>query len=228
MKRIPGVLKLHYRDKWGWIYIPAIILFSSFAVNLIISFLVTSQKGIYTGGVSSIFIYTFVAGIAVVAKPFTFAIEMSIRRIDYFIGSTLIGTINSTLIASLVLLLALLEKQTNGWGTRLHFFHLPYVNDGTLLEQFILYMILLLNLFFLGFIISSFARRFGGKGMFISSLAFLLIGSILFFYMNQYEVWSSIFSWFTSRTAVQIAYWLVPFTLLYLLGSYRLLRKAVI
>lgn len=228
MKRIPGVLKLHYRDKWGWIYIPAIILFSSFTVNLIISFLVTSQKGIYTGGVVSIFIYTFCTGITVVAKPFTFAIEMSIRRIDYFIGSTLMGTINSMLIAGLIFLLAILEKHTNGWGTKLHFFHLPYVNDGTLLEQFILYMILLLSLFFLGFLISSFARRFGGKGMFIVSLAFLLIGSISIILINQYEVWGSIFSWFTSHTAVQIAYWLVPFTILYLLGSYSLLRRAVI
>ncbi|WHY88236.1 hypothetical protein QNH39_10530 [Neobacillus novalis] len=228
MKRISGVLKLHYRDKWGWIYIPAIILFSSFAINLIISFLMTNQKDLYTGGVSSIFFYTFIAGIFLVAKSFSFAIGMSIRRIDYFIGSSLFGTISSTLIASLIFLLALLEKQTNGWGTRLHFFHLPYVNDGTLSEQFILYMIILLNLFFLGFLISSFARRFGGKGMFIFSLALLLIGSIFFFLISQYEVWGSIFSWFTSRTAVQIAYWLVPFTLLYLLGSYRMLRKAVI
>ena len=37
MNRISSVLKLHYRDKWSWIYIPALILFSSFAVNLIVS-----------------------------------------------------------------------------------------------------------------------------------------------------------------------------------------------
>ena len=53
------------------------------------------------------------------------------------------------------------------------------MNDGTFLEQFSLYMILFLNLFFLGFLIASFAKRFGGKGMFIGAMAFLLIGSIV-------------------------------------------------
>ncbi|KMY48405.1 hypothetical protein [Peribacillus loiseleuriae] len=228
MNRISGVLKLHYRDKWSWIYIPAIILFFSFGVNLTVSFLVSNQEDLYTGGISSVVIYIFVAGIIVVGKTFPFAIGMSIRRIDYFIGSVIIGTISSAFFTSLIFLFAQLEKQTNGWGTRLHFFYFPYVNDGTLLEQFILYMILFLNTFFLGFLISSYARRFGRKGMFLGAMVFLLIGSIVIFLLHHFEVWGSIFSWFASHTAVQIAYWLMPFTLLYLLGSYRMLRRAVI
>lgn len=228
MSRISSVLKLHYRDKWSWIYIPAIILFFSFGVNLTVSFLITNQEDFYTGGISSVFIYIFVAGIILVAKTFPFAIGMSIRRIDYFIGSAIIGTISSAFFTTLIFLFALLENQTNGWGNRLHFFYFPYVNDGTLLEQFTLYMILFLNLFFLGFLISSFARRFGGKGMFILSMAFLLIGSIVIFLLNHIEAWASIFSWFANHTAIQISYWLIPFILLYLLVSYRLLRRAVI
>ncbi|MFJ5623199.1 hypothetical protein ACIQD3_10765 [Peribacillus loiseleuriae] len=228
MNRITGVLKLHSRDKWSWIYIPAIVLFSSFVVNLIVSFLFMNQEDMYTGGLTSIVIYLFVAGIIVVGKTFPFAIGMSIRRIDYFIGSAIIGMISSAFFTSLIFLFAQLEKQTNGWGTRLHFFHFPYVNDGTLLEQFILYMILFLNMFFLGFLIASYSRRFGRKGMFIGAMAFLLIGSIAVFLVHHFEAWGSIFSWFASQTAVQIAYWLVPFTLLYLLGSYRMLRRAVI
>ena len=118
MNRISGVLTLHYRDKWAWFYIPAIILFSSFAVNLIVSFLVTSQEAFYTGGITSIFIYLFVTGIIVVTKTFPFAVGMSIRRIDYFIGSAVMGTIASTAFATLIFLMAQLENQTNGWGNR--------------------------------------------------------------------------------------------------------------
>ena len=116
MNRISSVLTLHYRDKWSWFYIPSIILFSSFAVNLIVSFLVTSQGAFYTGGVTSIFIYLFVAGIIVVTKTFPFAIGMSIRRVDYFTGSVVMGAIVSIVFATLIFLMAQLENQSNWLG----------------------------------------------------------------------------------------------------------------
>ena len=132
--------------------------------------MITSQEEFYTGGVTSIFIYLFVRGLLVVAKTFPFAIGMSIRRIDYFIGTAAMGVIVSIVFGSLIFLYRLLENQTNGWGTTLHFFHFPYVNDGTALEQFSMYMIIFAHLFFLGFLIMSFAQRFGGKGMIISAV----------------------------------------------------------
>ncbi|MBS4224093.1 hypothetical protein [Lederbergia citrea] len=227
MNRVSGVIKLHYRDKWSWMYIPALILFSSFAVNLIISFLIPNQD-MYTGGVSSVFIFIFVAGILVVAQTFPFAIGISIRRTDYFIGSAAVGTIASILFGSLIFLMALLEEQSNGWGTKLHFFHFPYLNDGTSLEQLSIYIILFLYMFSLGFLISSFARRFGKKGMFILSMVFLLVGSIAVFLLHQYEAWWIISSWFASQTAVQLAYWLIPFVLINLLASYLFLRRATV
>lgn len=225
MNRIASVLTLHYRDKWSWIYIPAIILFSSFAVNLIVSYLVPSQEAIYTGGISSIFIYLFVAGIIVVAKTFAFAIGMSIRRIEYYIGSVAIGAISSVVFATLIFLMGQLENQLNGWGNNLHFFYFPYLNDGTLLEQFSIGLIVFLHCFFLGFLISSFAKHFGSKGMLISSMAFLLIGSIAVYLIHSFELWWNIFSWFAGKTAVQIAFWLIPFVLFYLLASFLLLRR---
>lgn len=226
MNRISNVLTLHYRDKWTWFYVPAIILFLIFSVNLIISSLVQHPESIYTGGASFIFIYLFVTGIIVVTKTFPFAIGMSMRRVDYFIGSVAAGAISSTLFTSLIFLMGQLEIQSYGWGDRLHFFHFPYINDGTLLEQFSIYMILLLHFFYLGFLIASFAKRFGVKGMLISSIAFFLIGGIAIYVVQSLELWIDIFSWFSNQTAVQIAYWLIPFLLCYLLISFLLLRRA--
>ena len=94
MNRISSVLTLHSRDKWSWIYIPALILFSSFAVNLIVSYSSRVKKNFIQVESTSIFIYLFVAGIIVVAKTFPFAIGMSIRRIDYFIGTAAMGIIS--------------------------------------------------------------------------------------------------------------------------------------
>ena len=226
MNRISGVLKLHSRDKWGWIYIPCIILFSSFAVNFLVSFLLTSTEEFYTGGVSSIFVFLFVIGIIVVARTFPFAVGMSIRRTDYFIGSVVMGTIASIAYSMLIFLMAQVENLTNGWGNRLHFFSFPYLNDGTATEQLSMYFILFLHMFFLAFLIASFAKRFGLTGMLIASIASMLIGSLAVYLVHSYKLWGNIFSWFGGQTAVEIAYWLIPFVLFYLLASFLLLRRA--
>lgn len=225
MNPISTVLKLHYRDKLLWFYIPAIILFSSFAINLIVSFLVTSQEDFYTGGLASIFTYLLVQGIIVVAKTFPFAVGMSIRRTDYYIGTAAMGVISSAVFTLLIFLLGQLENQLNGWGNKLHFFYFPYINDGTFLEQLSIYLFLFLNFFSLGFLISSFVKRFGSKGVFIASTAILLIGSIAVYVMHSFSLWPKVFSWFGGQSAVQLAYWLIPFIIVYLLVSFLLLRR---
>ncbi len=95
MSAISSVLTLQSRDKLGWIYIPITILFMNFAINLTVSFFIPSEGDNYNiGGVLSIFMYFFIAGIIVVATSFPFAIGMSIRRVDYFIGTALMATIS--------------------------------------------------------------------------------------------------------------------------------------
>ncbi|MEK3889311.1 hypothetical protein [Bacillus sp. FSL K6-3431] len=227
MKSVQSVLKIHSIDKWSWIYIPALILFSSFLVNLTVSYFVNSVK-IYTGGVSSIFIYIFVAGIITVSQTFPFALGMSVRRKDFFIGTSLMGVLASIGIGVLIYVFALIENNTSGWGTGLHFFHFPYVNDGNALQQIIIYIILLAFLFFSGFTISSFVRRFGGKGMLILSISTLLLGGVILLLFTHYQVWYDIFQWFTIHTAVQLALWLLPFIVFFLVASFLLIRRATV
>ncbi|KAB2329728.1 hypothetical protein F7731_21520 [Cytobacillus depressus] len=222
-----SVLKIHTRDKLSWLIVPSIILFSSFFVNYVISLTLTDTE-IYTGGVLSIFINVFLIGLMVVAQTFPYALGMSIRRIDFFIGTSLMGLTASIVIGFIIYLLAQIEVHTAGWGSELHFFHLPYLNDGTSLEQIMIYIILLTFLFFSGMTISSFFRRFGGKGMLILSFTALLIGSIALILINYNEAWAPIFAWVASHTAIQLALWLTPFTFIYMVISYGFIRRATI
>lgn len=228
MNNIQSVLKIHTRDKWSWLYIPALILFSSFFVNLAVSYTINSQENTYTGGILSIFIYIFVLGILAMVQTFPFALGMSVRRRDYFIGTSVMGISSSIVIGILVYLFALIETNTDGWGSYLHFFHFPYLNDGTPLEQIVTYIILLTFFFFLGFTISSFSRRFGKKGMWISAFTVLVLGSIVLLLLHQYNVWIDIFLWITRHTAVQLAFWLIPFVFIYACASYLLIRRSTI
>lgn len=222
------VLKMYCRDKWAWFLIPNLILFSVFLLNFIISLFIQSDEKFYTGGVSYIFVYMLVMGIIVVTQTFPYAIGMSVRRTDYFLGTVVMGVVINTLFGIMLVILSAIENATNGWGNRFHFFHFPYLNDGTLLEQFTIYIILLFNLFFLGFLISSIARRFGGKGLLSTAISSILITSGIAMFITYYADWMGIFQWFASHTAVEIAYWLILPTLLFIGLPYLLLRRAAV
>lgn len=223
-----SVIKIHTRDRWSWLYIPTLILSSTFLLNLIISHLLNDGVDMYTGGLASAFIYIFILGILVVVQTFPFALGMSIRRKDYFIGTSLMGLLSSVALGLLVFICATIEHNTGGWGSGMHFFHFPYLNDGTVVEQIVMYILICILLFFFGFIISSFSRRFGGKGLLISALFSVLGISVTLVLLNYYDAWINIFNWFAKHTAVELTYWLIPFIIIFSLGSFFFLRRATV
>ncbi len=226
MNRIQAVLKMHFRDKWSWFHLPWLILFSSFAVNLIISFFV--KDPVYTGGLSSIYVYMFVAGILSLAQTFPFALSFSLRRTDFFLGTAVMILAAGAVMAFLLLLLSIIENSLGGWGTDLHFFHLPYLNDGTVIEQFLIYFIVMLYVYSFGFVICSVFRRFGGKGMFVLFISLIVIFTVLGFVANQNQWWGPIFRWISGQTAFELSLWMVPAVAVYGLLSYLMLRKATV
>lgn len=227
MNPLTGMLKMHYRDKWTWLFTPWIILLSSFLVNVILA--TTMEDSMYSGGVVSIFIYMLVAGIIVLAQTFPFTLGLSTRRTDYFIGTSFMAIIISAIFSLLLFLLAFTEGElTGGWGIGLHYFHLPYINDGTALEQFLIYFAIMLHMFYLGFIISSIFRRFGRNGLFLAAGIAFVLGSIGSYFMTYFAWWGDLFHWITGHTAFELALWSIPLTVVYAALSFGLLRKSTV
>jgi len=226
--KIQSVLKIHSQDKWAWFFTPNIMIMSVFLLNVIISLLFIDDKGSFTVGISYLVIYMFVMGILVVTQTFPYVIGMSIRRTDYFFGTVVMAIAVNICYGTLLLILTTIESVTNGWGLKMTFFHFPYLNDGTILEQLTIYVILLMHFFFLGFLFSSLGYRYGKKGMFIIALVAILLMSILSVFLTYQGYWMDIFRWIASHTAVEIAYWLIIPTLLYMFLPYKLLRRAII
>ncbi|RKP53889.1 hypothetical protein D7Z26_10860 [Cohnella endophytica] len=227
MNRLPGIMKIHLQDKWGWIILPWVILMISFSVNLIIGS--TSGVEIYTGGLASIHIYMLVAGIASVAQTFPFAISYSVRRKDYFLGT--LATIAIISVGSAIILWALgyIESElTGGWGMKLHFFNLPYVSDSNGIGQIWIQAATMLHLFFLGFAISSIHRRFGKTGLYTFFLAIFIIMTVSLFLLSFYDRWTVIGDWLGDVTAIEAASGLSLLTMIYLLFSYSMLRRSTL
>ncbi|MCJ8010288.1 hypothetical protein MUG84_00845 [Paenibacillus sp. KQZ6P-2] len=227
MNRTASIMKMHWRDRWIWIYTPWMILLFSFAVNLIIGFLAGGQENIYTGGILSIFVWIFVCTLIIQGQTFPFALGMNIRRTDYFVGTIVMGLLVSAGSAVILFLLSIMEKMTDSWGVNLYFFNIPFMNHISPLARFGIYFVVMVHVFFLGFIISSIYRRYRKTGMTVFFLALFLISSIVSMALTYYSLWGDLFSWIAHHY-MELFIWLAPLSIIYALLSYVLLRRATV
>lgn len=227
MNRIANVLMLHVKG-WGyWFLAPWSVVLSSLVVNLIIAVLIGGKTAIYTGGLSSIYIYMIVLGSITVKETFPFALGFSVRRRDYYLGTLVMAAATSAVSAFLIWLLAIIENNLiPAWGVNLHFFHLPYLNDGPLAGQFWIYFVVMLCMFWLGFAPASVFQRFRSIGLYGLTAVVLLPATVVGYAATRWNWWGTIFGWFAHQSAFELASWTVPIIAICALGSYACLRRA--
>jgi hypothetical protein len=229
MNAVRTVVKMHTRDPWIWFFLPS-ALSIQFLATLIVVLMIRLFGGktpVYAGGWVYICVIMFVVGIVTLNDTFPFALGFSVRRTDYVLGTTGMAVAVSAVAAVLLLLCSLLESVTGGWGVELHYFHLPYLNDGSLIEQFWISFVFMANLYFLGFVIGSIYRRFGRAGTLLFFLIVFLLMSLFWLVWTYVRWWGAFFQWFSQFTAFELALLLLPLTAFYLLVSYLLLSRAV-
>ncbi|MFE0558864.1 MULTISPECIES: hypothetical protein [Paenibacillus] len=225
MNGIPGVIHIYSRQKLSWFYLPWAITAFSFLINYIISVLVNGEA-FYAGGLATIFIYVFIAALVSVLQLFPFSLGFSIRRTDFYLGSVLMVVAYSVITSIILLALAEIERFTSSWGDRISFFKLPYLNDGTLFEQFIIYFILLLTFAFIGIGIGVFYLRHRGIKTFVMFAAYFIILSGASVLVTQYGWWGQVIDWVVKHTAFELSLWLIPISVILALVSYRSIRKS--
>jgi hypothetical protein len=227
MNRTAGALKIQLTDRFGWIFLPWIIISISFIVSLIIGG--TSGDKIYTGGLSSIHIYMLIFGVINVVQSFPFAIGFSVRRKDFLLGTTLAIALVSLGSAILLWALGFIESElTGGWGVKLHFFNLPYISDSSAIGQIWTQLSLMLHMFMLGFVVSCIFRRFGRVGLYVFSISLFILFSVLTSLLTFYEKWKAIVGSFDGVSATELASGMFLVTLVYWLLSYLMLRRATV
>lgn len=209
----------------SWLLIPWIILGANFLISLIFGHSLNDGETMNTGGLASIFIYMLVTGAVTLKDTFPFALGLSIRRKDYFQGTVIASFLFNVFNAVLLTILAVIENATNGWGIGLHLFSISILQDLSPVTVFGMYLILLLQMYFLGFATSSIHRRFGALGMIIFFVLAVLIGTGGSMLVSQFGLWGSIFSWI-GHHYLALFWWMVPLLAVYLVAAYGFLRRA--
>lgn len=229
MASIHNVFKMHIRNVFLWFVLPWLILGASFLINLLISLLLGGSVSIYSGGVSSIYIWMLIIGIISLSDTFPFALGFSVRRTDYFLGTLSTAFVVCVGGALILQFLSVMEQDViSGWGLGLHFFSLPYLSDGTLPEQYLLTLVLLIHSYLLGFTISSIYRRFGKTGMWTFCILLTAALTALLFLFTYLLGWNTFALFFQHYTAFEVGVWMIPMLFCYVLFSYLLLRKATV
>lgn len=210
-----------------WFVIPWAILGVNFVISLLIALSLNNDEDMQTGSLASIFVYTFVAGTLTLKETFPFAIGLSIRRKDYFFGTILTVLYVNVVSAVALTVLAALEKATNGWNVNLHLFQTEFLSHISFISMLGINFSILIHAYFLGFMISSIHRRWGGISMYIFFTAMLLVGTITSYIMTRLDLWIDLGHWIADHY-LELFWWTIPLVVIYWFLSYGLLRRAAV
>lgn len=210
-----------------WIGIPWTILALNFFISFLIALSLNDDEAMNTGSLSSIFVFTFFAGTLTLKETFPFAIGLSIRRKDYFFGTTLTVLCVNLFSAIGLTILSAMEEATNGWHTNMHMFKVAFLGDKSFIGMLGINLIFLVHCYCFGFVISSLHRRFGGMAMYSFFGAFIVLGTILSYVMTHFQLWTTFGNWMTHHY-LDLFWWMIPVSAIYLVIAYGLLRRAAV
>ncbi|MEQ4305753.1 ABC transporter permease [Plantactinospora sp. B6F1] len=200
MNRVLTVTRVQlvgWQNTLGW---PWLLLLMIFAVNYALFLLIADREGNpTTGALISIYIVVFVTCIHWITQLLPFSMALSVIRRTFYLASALFLLVQSVLFGLLLFCCQLIEDATDGWGIRLRFFGLNFIDDLNPLLQIAIYTMPFIVLGFLGIFVAVFYKRFGLTGMWLLSTATLLGLAGLAALITWLDLWSGIGGWLAGQ-----------------------------
>jgi hypothetical protein len=228
MDRVLAVVRVHLVSRvalfWPWA-----ILACAFAVNLVIfGLLGDSIPTRTTGGLMSIYIVFIFSGQGV-SQYFPYALGMSISRTTFYLATSLV-TIGMSIVFGLgIYLLSLLELATGGWGMRLHFYRLAFMDTGNPVTQMLVYVVPFLVLGFIGTFYAVVLRRWGANGIYALTIVAIIAFGGAAALLTWRHGWQTMASWFADQSTVALIIgWPSVIAALLAVVGYAFLRRATV
>jgi hypothetical protein len=244
MRTWRDVARYHLVVPWAPLLIPWAILACSFAVNLVIfalvpqghhevmtshgPVLVTDATHGYTGGVASIYVMFLVIGVSTVGRSLPFALTLGVSRRSYYAGTAALGVALAVADGLALTALQAIERSTDGWGVRMHFFQVPYILAGPWYLTWLTSFVALALLFVYGMWFGIVYRRWNltGAAAFTVVQVAVVLAAVLF--VAWANAWSSVGHFFTGLTAAGLTGLLAGLAALLLAGGHATIRRATV
>jgi hypothetical protein len=192
------VARAHLVGGFSFLAYPWIILGLNFVIANVVNAAVVGSKNGYSGEVFAMYAAFLAMGVISVVRWLPFGLAMGISRRSYFIGVGLLALALSAVDGLALTLLQGVESVTNGWGSGLHFFRVPYILAGPWYVTWLTSFVLLTVCFVWGMWFGIVYRRWNLFGL----MAFIIVQILLLTFgvaiATTNHAWTSIGHFFTT------------------------------
>jgi hypothetical protein len=243
MRTWRDVVRYHLVVPWAVLLIPWAILACSFVINLVIFALVPqghhnalTSHGLVsvtdpthgTGGVASIYVLFLVIGISVVSRSLPFGLSLGLSRRSYYTGTAVLAVALSAVDGLALAGLQAVERSTDGWGIRMHFFQVPYILAGPWYLTWLTSFVALAVLFVYGMWIGIVYRRWNLAGAAVFTIAQFAVVLVAVLLVSEADAWSAVGRFFTGLTAAGLTGLLAGLAVLLLAGGHATIRRVTV
>jgi hypothetical protein len=205
MNTLVNVGRYHLVDRFTWLAMPWAIMAFSFLVNIAVALAVpASPGGIFTGGLVSLYVFMLICGALSMTRSLPFGLMMGVSRRTYYAGTSLLVLTLGVVYGLGLTLLQLVERATNGWGLRLHYFRVPWIMNGPWYETWLTSFVLLVVFVLYGMWYGLVFRRWSVPGLVAFVAAQILVALLAVVAVSATHSWSGVGHFFTTVTALAL------------------------
>jgi len=229
MNTLVNVGRYHLIDRFTWLALPWGIMAFSFLVNIGVALAVpTSSRGIYTGGLVSLYVFMLLCGSLSMTRSLPFGLMMGISRRTYYAGTALLVLTLGVVYGLGLTLLQVVERATDGWGLNLHYFRIPWIMDGPWYETWLTSFVLLVAFVLYGMWYGLVFRRWSVPGLVTFVAAQIVVALLAVVAVSVTHSWSGVGHFFTTVTALALTGVLAVIALAMGFGGLTTVRRVTI
>jgi len=195
------VVRMQLINRQTFLWLPLIILLSSFAISLAIYGIIAYTVGddgrdpIYGGGSQAPLWYFAAVGVQALTLSFPFSQAVSATRREFYLGTLLTAALSALGLSLIYLIGGLIEKATDGWGFDGYFFYLPWIWDQGPAVATLLFFVVSMFAFMLGFWAATIYKRFGMLGVILTIVGILLALVVAAVAITGSRTWAGVGRW---------------------------------
>lgn len=197
--RSVAVMRMHLVDRLTLVVMPTAILASVLVINWVVWTFVP-RDGRNTGGAGSLWAFVLAAAVFAVIRGLPFALGMGASRRAFVLGTALTGLALAVGYGTLMLVLQLIERATDGWGLGGRFVWFAFFGRDAWPVDWLLLIVSVFAAFAVGELIASVWSRWSMMGLVVGGpLAILVLGGGAILLAWQHA-WGDVLSWFGDLT----------------------------
>lgn len=230
MDRVLVAARMQVVNPFLQIVLPWVVLVAVLVINIAVFLLIRISTGpidVVVGSLMAIYITVFSTALQAVTQAFPFALGLSVTRREFYLGSTLLITVQAVLNGIVLALLVPLERVTGGWGVGLRFFDLPYVAQANPVAQVAVFVVPFVLVGLLGMFIGTVYLRWRQLGIYTAGLVVAVVGGGAAVLLTWTGSWPAVGRFLAGSSSVSmLAGWPLVVALLVGLGGFAALRRA--